>query len=224
MHLLLGGASGSEIVGLAPAQMVVIETDGSIEQEDTLKAAYAGAAATGLHVDRDPLDAALSLPEIVARQIGVAGAGRAVPRLPGPLGLRGRPVLPPVRRRHGFPQSLGVLPGSFRLDPSHQGPRSGRPERQPRQECGLMAATGCARRGTASLAERGAVRGARPGRRRRGRHRAARRGPAEQAPDLARARSRSWRGAAITRTTHWAWPGWSCSPKCSSGTQRPRPR
>jgi uncharacterized protein len=71
MHLLLGGASGSEIVGLAPAQMVVIETDGSIEQEDTLKAAYAGAAATSLHVARDPLDAALLLPEIAARQIGV---------------------------------------------------------------------------------------------------------------------------------------------------------
>jgi uncharacterized protein len=70
MHLLLGGASGSEIVGLAPAQMVVIETDGSIEQEDTLKVAYAGATATGLHVARDPLDAALLLPQIVARQIG----------------------------------------------------------------------------------------------------------------------------------------------------------
>ena len=71
MHLLLGGASGSEIVGIGPAQMVVIETDGSIEQEDTLKVAYAGAAATALHVDRDPLDAALVLPAIAARQIGV---------------------------------------------------------------------------------------------------------------------------------------------------------
>lgn len=71
MQLLLGGASGSEIVGLAPAQMVVIETDGSIEQEDTLKAAYAGASATLLHIDRDPLDAALLLPQIAARQIGV---------------------------------------------------------------------------------------------------------------------------------------------------------
>lgn len=70
MHLLLGGASGSEIVGLAPARMVVIETDGSIEQEDTLKVAYAGATATDLHVARDPLDAALLLPQIVARQIG----------------------------------------------------------------------------------------------------------------------------------------------------------
>lgn len=71
MHLLLGGTSGSEIVGLAPAQMVVIETDGSIEQEDTLKIAYAGATGTDLHVARDPLDAALLLPRIVARQIGI---------------------------------------------------------------------------------------------------------------------------------------------------------
>jgi uncharacterized protein len=70
MQLLLGGASGSEIVGLAPAQLVVIETDGSIQQEDTLKATYAGAAGTGLDVARDPLDTALLLPQIAARQIG----------------------------------------------------------------------------------------------------------------------------------------------------------
>jgi uncharacterized protein len=70
MQLLLGGASNSEIVGLAPARMVVIETDGSVEQEDTLKVAYDGAAATGLNVARDALDAALLLPQIVARQIG----------------------------------------------------------------------------------------------------------------------------------------------------------
>ncbi len=70
MHLLLGGSSDSEVVGLARARMVVIETDGSIEQEDTLKVAYDGATATGLHVARDSLDAALLLPQIVARQIG----------------------------------------------------------------------------------------------------------------------------------------------------------
>lgn len=71
MQLLLGGASDSEIVGLAPARMVVIETDGSVQQEDTLKIAFAGAPATGLHLRRDPLDAALLLPQVVARQIGV---------------------------------------------------------------------------------------------------------------------------------------------------------
>jgi uncharacterized protein len=70
MYLLLGGASNSEIVGMAPARMVVIETDGAVEQEDTLKVAYDGAAATGLHVARDALDEALLLPQIVARQIG----------------------------------------------------------------------------------------------------------------------------------------------------------
>jgi uncharacterized protein len=70
MRLLLGGVSNSEMVGLAPARMVVIETDGSIEQEDTLKIAFDGAPATGLHISRDPLDAALLLPQIAARQIG----------------------------------------------------------------------------------------------------------------------------------------------------------
>jgi uncharacterized protein len=73
MHLLLGGTSSSEMVGLAPAQMVVIETDGSIAQEDTLRIAFNGAPATGLRVDHHPLDIALELPEIAARQIGKRG-------------------------------------------------------------------------------------------------------------------------------------------------------
>lgn len=71
MHLILGGTSSTEAIGLAPSRMVVIETDGAIEQADTLKAAYHGAAQTGLHVTRDPLDAAMFLPGMVARQLGV---------------------------------------------------------------------------------------------------------------------------------------------------------
>ena len=70
MRLLLSRASSSEAIGLAPAQMVVIETDGSVEQVDSLKAVYHGAPDTGLHVNRDPFDAALVLPSIVARQLG----------------------------------------------------------------------------------------------------------------------------------------------------------
>jgi uncharacterized protein len=73
MQLLLGGASTSEVVGLTPARMIVIETDGSIAQEDTLRAAFDGAPATGLHVAQHPFDAALALPEIAARQIGRRG-------------------------------------------------------------------------------------------------------------------------------------------------------
>jgi uncharacterized protein len=70
MHMLVGGASATEAVGLSPVSVIVIETDGSIEQSDMLKSAYHGAPWTGLHVTRDPLDAALLLPSVVARQIG----------------------------------------------------------------------------------------------------------------------------------------------------------
>ncbi len=71
VRLVLSGKQGSDAIGLAPSVLVVIETDGSIEQADTLKATYAGAAETGLHVTRDRFDAALLLPGIAARQIGV---------------------------------------------------------------------------------------------------------------------------------------------------------
>jgi uncharacterized protein len=70
IQLLLGGASASEAVGLSPVGMVVVETDGSIEQSDMLKSAYDGVPATGLHVSRDSFDDVLSLPSIAARQIG----------------------------------------------------------------------------------------------------------------------------------------------------------
>ncbi|HEX4811801.1 MAG TPA: FxsB family cyclophane-forming radical SAM/SPASM peptide maturase [Nonomuraea sp.] len=72
MRLLMGSHSRAEIVGLSPVRMVVIETDGSIEQSDILKSAYHGAPETRLHVLTDPLDHALLHPAIVARQIGAA--------------------------------------------------------------------------------------------------------------------------------------------------------
>jgi uncharacterized protein len=50
--------------------VIVVETDGTIEQVDSLKSAYPGACATGLTVFADPLDAALDHPGVVARQIG----------------------------------------------------------------------------------------------------------------------------------------------------------
>jgi uncharacterized protein len=82
MRLILGRPSSSEAVGLSPVRMIVIETDGSVEQVDTLKATYHGAAGTGLHVARDPLDAALLTSGVAARQIGamaLAAQCRACP-------------------------------------------------------------------------------------------------------------------------------------------------
>jgi uncharacterized protein len=69
VRLFLGKTSASEVVGLSPSRLIVIETDGAIEQGDVLKAAYAGATQTGLHVLRDQLDRALQLPGVIARQL-----------------------------------------------------------------------------------------------------------------------------------------------------------
>jgi uncharacterized protein len=73
MHALLGGAAATEMIGLSPAADVVIETDGSIEQLDGLKSAYAGAPHTGAHVASDTLDSLLRSPWFAARQLGAAG-------------------------------------------------------------------------------------------------------------------------------------------------------
>ncbi|GAA1013071.1 radical SAM protein [Acrocarpospora pleiomorpha] len=70
IRLLCGRPSRSESIGLSPVAIVVVETNGGIEQVDTLKSAYDGASGTLLHVSRDPFDAALLLPAIAARQIG----------------------------------------------------------------------------------------------------------------------------------------------------------
>ncbi|TQS46697.1 FxsB family radical SAM/SPASM domain protein [Cryptosporangium phraense] len=75
MRTLLGRAVATEHVGLAPIRLLVIETDGTLQQVDTLKSTYAGAPETGLNVAGNALDDALLHPSIVARQIGVDALG-----------------------------------------------------------------------------------------------------------------------------------------------------
>jgi uncharacterized protein len=75
-----GRPSRVESIGLAPAALVVVETDGAIEQVDTLKAAYPGAAATGLNVRDHPFDAALRHPQVAARQLGLGALADACRR------------------------------------------------------------------------------------------------------------------------------------------------
>ncbi|MEV7774913.1 FxsB family cyclophane-forming radical SAM/SPASM peptide maturase [Kitasatospora sp. NPDC086791] len=73
--LLLGGRAASEAVGLAPVDLVVVEADGTIEQADSLKAAYDGAPGTGLDVWRHGFGEAAAHPAFRARQRGLAGLG-----------------------------------------------------------------------------------------------------------------------------------------------------
>lgn len=70
--LLLGLPGATESLGLDPVNAVVVETDGSIEQVDSLKSAYDGAAATGLDIFRHTFDDALRHPGIAARQAGAS--------------------------------------------------------------------------------------------------------------------------------------------------------
>ncbi|HUN30875.1 MAG TPA: FxsB family cyclophane-forming radical SAM/SPASM peptide maturase [Trebonia sp.] len=69
---LAGADSSTEALGLAPVRTVVIETDGSYEQADSLKVTYDGAAATGLDVFRHSLDSVLQHPGVTGRQQGIA--------------------------------------------------------------------------------------------------------------------------------------------------------
>jgi uncharacterized protein len=75
LHLVLGGTASYETFGLRPVAVVVVETDGSYEQVDTLKAVGAGAAATGRTVFDHPLDELLALPGIIQRQVGLEALG-----------------------------------------------------------------------------------------------------------------------------------------------------
>jgi uncharacterized protein len=70
IQLVLGNPGAVEGLGLQPSTLLVIETDGSIKQLDSLSSTYPGAAETGLHVTADAFDAALDHPTTVARQIG----------------------------------------------------------------------------------------------------------------------------------------------------------
>jgi uncharacterized protein len=71
MTLLLGEHTHPTPVGLAPSALIVIDTDGTIKQDDALYSAYDGAADTGLSVLTDDLDAALEHPVTAATQIGL---------------------------------------------------------------------------------------------------------------------------------------------------------
>jgi len=77
-----GGHSSTEALGLARSDLLVIETDGFIEQVDSLKVAYDGAPSTGLDIYRHSLNEAAVHPGIMARQRGLAGLSAACRRCP----------------------------------------------------------------------------------------------------------------------------------------------
>ncbi|MEV6785285.1 radical SAM/SPASM protein FxsB, inactivated metallohydrolase extension form [Streptomyces sp. NPDC051098] len=79
---LAGGSSLTESLGLAPTDLVVVETDGTLEQVDSLKSAYDGAAATGFDVFSHAFDDVAAHPGVRARQLGLAGVSATCRRCP----------------------------------------------------------------------------------------------------------------------------------------------
>ncbi|MEV6072950.1 FxsB family cyclophane-forming radical SAM/SPASM peptide maturase [Nocardia sp. NPDC052001] len=75
IDLLLGGRATSELVGLGPIRLAVVETDGSLEQVDELKSAFEGAARIPVRGEGNPLDMAMWDPSVMARQIGATALG-----------------------------------------------------------------------------------------------------------------------------------------------------
>ncbi len=79
---LTGGESLTEALGLRPAVLAVLETDGGYEQVDSLKTAFDGAPATGLNVFGHSLDVVAQHPGITARQQGLSGLCRTCQECP----------------------------------------------------------------------------------------------------------------------------------------------
>jgi uncharacterized protein len=73
INVILGGSSRLEGIGLTPAAMIVVETDGTIERSDVLASVFEGAAATGLHVSSNSFD---DVGELSGRFAGLAGRSR----------------------------------------------------------------------------------------------------------------------------------------------------
>ncbi|WP_432983650.1 FxsB family cyclophane-forming radical SAM/SPASM peptide maturase [Dactylosporangium sp. CA-233914] len=80
--LSLGAKGSVESLGLAPSGIVVVESDGSIENVDTLKAAAPGAAELGLNVFDHTFDDVVRHPAIRQRQAGAAALAEECQRCP----------------------------------------------------------------------------------------------------------------------------------------------
>lgn len=70
IHLWLGGGSRVESIGQTPSAAIVFGVDGSYEDIDTLRSAYAGAVDTGRTVFDSSLDEISQHPDLVARRRG----------------------------------------------------------------------------------------------------------------------------------------------------------
>lgn len=68
-----GGPALTESLGLEPSDLLVVETDGTYEQADSIKVAFDGAPATGMDVFQHSIDQVAAHDGVAARQGGLEG-------------------------------------------------------------------------------------------------------------------------------------------------------
>jgi uncharacterized protein len=102
LSTLRGGESSTEALGLGPTGLIVIETDGSYEQVDSLKAAFDGAPETGMNVFDHALDIVSQHAGILARQQRVAGLCQTCQKCPVVTSCGGGLYAHRYRRGNGF--------------------------------------------------------------------------------------------------------------------------
>jgi uncharacterized protein len=110
-----GGSSLTEALGLGPASLAVIETDGSYEQADSLKTAYDGAPATGLNVFSHSLDQVAGHSGIAARQQGLAGLCQTCQRCPVVTSCGGGLYAHRYRAENGFDNPSAYCPDLLKM-------------------------------------------------------------------------------------------------------------
>ncbi|MPZ85165.1 MAG: FxsB family radical SAM/SPASM domain protein [Actinophytocola sp.] len=82
INLLLGGRSRSEQVGAGPVAYLVIDTDGSYQQDDSLKSVRSGEPETGMNIVDHTVDEVLHHPDVRARQLGIESLAADCRRCP----------------------------------------------------------------------------------------------------------------------------------------------
>ena len=115
LSTLRGGESFTEALGLGPVGLVVIETDGSYEQVDSLKAAFEGAPDTGMNVFDHAMDVVAQHPGIVARQQGIAGLCQTCQECPVVTSCGGGLYTHRHREGSGFANPSVYCPDLLRL-------------------------------------------------------------------------------------------------------------
>jgi uncharacterized protein len=70
IHLIMGGRTGFESIGLNPVTLITIDTGGELEGVDSLKAVFDGAPALAMNIMDESFDDALRHPAVIARQVG----------------------------------------------------------------------------------------------------------------------------------------------------------